>query len=899
MSQLASDGEDRLLAELRHATRQLIDCLAHQQTLATEEARQTNLAHQDRLREAQRERSKESVRSGDECGRRIRRAVESAVAAAAALEQPIGSAGATPLRLARIVRLGDLARPPGEGFNDRATVPLLLPMLNTGNVLIDTADTAAGYEVALTLLFEALASTSPGLLQLHVIDPTLSGSWAPFGRLGETGSDLAPRQGVEPADIAAMLTHLTGSVSEVSQLLQGRWSSLAEFLEASAGEDQRPFHVLLVLDYPRGFDERTHSMLVRLAERGPQHGVSLIVHHDPTQPAVRDVRPSDLHEHAERLVLGQIQRWERFSGLVPSLRPVPDVAAIHALCEGVALEARSAARPTVDLKAIVPSTEAMWGESSGPNLIATIGKRGSKPVAFTIGDSDDNWHNVLVGGSVGSGKSNLLLTLIYGLASRYSPDELEMYLLDFKEGVEFARFARDNDFLPHARVVGIEADPDLGKGVLQALVDEFERRSELFKAEGVPNLYAYRQRTAHTMARQLLVVDEFQVLLDDSHPAGRENVRLLEILARKGRAYGIHVVLSSQTLSGIESLATKRNSIFSQFPVRIALKTDPHESEIILGVGNTGAAQLRYRGEAILNTNYGTIDANRQVVVAHASDQALAFLDRQFADLRRQMLPPKVVRGGELASPHPHFAALLRRRTKPIVTAILGEPLRPGGRPCSFNLPPEAGRHLVIGGDGTTEAVGMLHAATISLALGLAAEATFVVVDAAVAGVSQVFAPQELCGALGRLGHHTRIVRSADELDTALDQRFLERTFLVGLGLDDLNVKRPGYGGDIVNALQHAVRNGHQDGTTLIGWWQRPKLVDEQLGSDWRSYILGRVLLKMDLRSSQVWTDDPMLVSWSVAPGRAAFTDFTTDGTPEPFIPFRPLSATRLAEIRR
>jgi hypothetical protein len=67
------------------------------------------------------------------------------------------------------------------------------------------------------------------------------------------------------------------------------------------------------------------------------------------------------------------------------------------------------------------------------------------------------------------------------------------------------------------------------------------------------------------------VIDEFQVLLAGNDPMATEAVALLESLARKGRSYGIHLILASQTVLGVEALYAKRDSIFGQFPVRIAL----------------------------------------------------------------------------------------------------------------------------------------------------------------------------------------------------------------------------------------------------------------------------------------------------------------------------------------
>src|SRR2546425_1221872 len=83
-------------------------------------------------------------------------------------------------------------------------------------------------------------------------------------------------------------------------------------------------------------------------------------------------------------------------------------------------------------------------------------------------------------GNSGSGKSTLLHALVTNLAMWYSPDEIEMYLVDFKKGVEFKTYA--THVLPHARAIAVESDREFGLSVLQRLDAELTRRGDLFRA---------------------------------------------------------------------------------------------------------------------------------------------------------------------------------------------------------------------------------------------------------------------------------------------------------------------------------------------------------------------------------------------------------------------------------
>ena len=102
--------------------------------------------------------------------------------------------------------------------------------------------------------------------------------------------------------------------------------------------------------------------------------------------------------------------------------------------------------------------------------------------------------HVLISGKTGSGKSTLLHVLITNLALRYSPDEIALYLVDFKKGVEFKAYARHA--LPHARVIAVESEREFGLSVLQHLDGELRRRGDLFRKLGVQDLKGYRTAPA-------------------------------------------------------------------------------------------------------------------------------------------------------------------------------------------------------------------------------------------------------------------------------------------------------------------------------------------------------------------------------------------------------------------
>lgn len=253
----------------------------------------------------------------------------------------------------------------------------------------------------------------------------------------------------------------------------------------------------------------------------------------------------------------------------------------------------------------------LYSENSTYGLSIPIGydaKTGGM-LELKIGDETPHY---LIGGTTGSGKSNLLHNVIMSAANKYSPNELQIYLLDFKEGVEFTIYA--NPLLPHAKLVAVEADTEYGITVLDHLVKEKERRYKLLKESNCKDLKTYRENNnGQIMPRIVVVIDEFQVLFSNENK--QNTTETLEMLAKQGRACGIHLILSTQSLKGIEF-----GSLASQFGGRIALKCSAEDSKQLLGgiTSNNEAASEIAIPYAILNTTQGNVSGNIKFSVPYA-----------------------------------------------------------------------------------------------------------------------------------------------------------------------------------------------------------------------------------------------------------------------------------------
>lgn len=172
-----------------------------------------------------------------------------------------------------------------------------------------------------------------------------------------------------------------------------------------------------------------------------------------------------------------------------------------------------------------------------------------------------------------------------------------------------------------------------GVGFLSWLCKEMQKRANLFKQFNVKDLSDYRKHGE--MPRLIVVVDEFQVLFSDSTTKGKESVdQSLNTLLKKGRSYGVHLILATQTMRNIGI----SDSIKAQIANRIALPMDAEDSNSILN--NDDAACELVRPEGIFNNNGGHQKSHTKMSIPKAPDDFKSFLTKIHAEFNQRNLAP-------------------------------------------------------------------------------------------------------------------------------------------------------------------------------------------------------------------------------------------------------------------
>ncbi|GAA8541547.1 FtsK/SpoIIIE domain-containing protein [Helicobacter pylori] len=267
-----------------------------------------------------------------------------------------------------------------------------------------------------------------------------------------------------------------------------------------------------------------------------------------------------------------------------------------------------------------------WTKSSQYEVSVPVGwDINHKEVCFEIGNEQNH---TLICGRSGSGKSNFLHVLIQNLAFYYAPNEVQLFLLDYKEGVEFNAYVAD-PALEHARLVSVASSISYGITFLKWLCDEMQKRADRFKRFNVKDLSDYRKHDE--MPRLIVVIDEFQVLFSDNSTKAVEGH--LNTLLKKGRSYGVYLVLATQTMRGTDI----NPSFKAQIANRIALPMDAEDSSSVLG--DDAACEL-VRPEGIFNNNGGNRKYHTKMSIPKAPDDFKPFIKKIHEEFNQRNLVP-------------------------------------------------------------------------------------------------------------------------------------------------------------------------------------------------------------------------------------------------------------------
>lgn len=244
--------------------------------------------------------------------------------------------------------------------------------------------------------------------------------------------------------------------------------------------------------------------------------------------------------------------------------------------------------------------EKWWTYNTDSGIDLHLGlENGDPSKGFPITLCDAPVH-CLCAGATGAGKSAFINQCLATLTTKYPPSALELILIDFKV-VEFAALrdpVTELSRIPHARILAGTTDGEYVVSVFEYLMEDMLERNRKFNSVNTKKLEDYNkyQRAAGhpelCLPRTLLLIDEFQVMFTQVEPKVVEKIQgLIQSLAKLARNAGVHMLFTSQSMTG-----TMSKDVKNQFAMRIALRCAPEVSDELIGskVASTITAKFGY-----------------------------------------------------------------------------------------------------------------------------------------------------------------------------------------------------------------------------------------------------------------------------------------------------------------
>ena len=761
------------------------------------------------------------------------------------------------------------------------TFDVAVPLLDESHLAITSAPKTrpAIDAIVQNLLMRVLSTFEPGAVRVHLWD---------IGQLTAILPDLYPLSRTsalslyDPGRLEDLLDELAGHIRRIhANGMASGYTSLREIRRAT-GQRAEPFRIVVLYGNGEKLEPERARDLKRVASGALAAGICLIMIDVPTAVSA-PVETLSLVD--DRNAISSMTGTDLLVDLDPPLPSAQVIRAAQAISEAL-IAKQGGPRAFGDL---LPAE--LGQENSARELRAPVGFFEGEPVEVIIGDHSPH---ALIGGPSGSGKTNFLYALMGSLAARYTPDELALYLLDFKEGVSFAGLApgrKDSSWLPHARLIGVNVNTDreFGLALLRFLAGELRRRSAAAKEHEVTNLGDLREADpGGHWPRIVAVIDEFQYLF-----AGRDQVtatatQLLEDIARRGRSQGIHLVLASQDVAGIEAFWGKP-AVFEQCTLRIAM---PKARRVLAEPNNAAVSAPKWH--AVVNHDSGVAHGNQLAHIPDASskDVFVKLQQRLWDAYQARFARPRLFDGAHtpVLEQFPAYVTLKPGQTP---RALLGQSIDVTEAACGVELTSAPGRNVAVLGSATAEALSIMDSAARSLAKQFQPGSVEFVLNCPIEACAP--AVLELTERLRAEGHRALLTDDLPAHLTTMVETMSPAVLLlygVDAALPALEAKAIGQAKSGLDHLRTILKTGPGHGVHTVGWWRSIARLKDTLGFQGTDDIGAWAAL--DVQGNELTQFAAgQVVHWSPRPGRALFFDRTTHSSPEVIIPFqRPEAAS-------
>lgn len=486
--------------------------------------------------------------------------------------------------------------------NAELVAPVILDLKKCGNILIEL-DTTEEYGDTVKKFIEQviikfLLAFPANKIKFRLIDTASKVDFGPFNQLTKINPDILFDGVVHDS------RKLETAVKDMKELMHSiidkklslnNVSNVFEYNKAFEANQQN-FHLLVITDFPNGIREELAQDILEIVKNGNKAGIfTVLVHNESAEPGSYQAKYAieRVIENIKKNALCATYSWGDLT-LDIKMENAFDVdsdisvSLLPQIVEVMQNNAEQTKQKNVLLETMFGETDRAAQSTKGIPIAAEvmdipIGVRGGEIQTLKLETNGGvSPHAVVIGGT-GSGKSNLLHTIILNTCYRYSPEDVNLYLIDFKGGNEF-KFYEANKVaekqIPHIKLTGLTSDVEDGIAILNNLQNVLAERQELFRKANVSDIVQYCQ-AGYKMPRLFVIVDEIQELFEQDDKLGEKAISILRELFKLGRAYGITVLWASQNIPNAHGL---RDKVLSQIGNRISLKLNEPDDAMAIQI---------------------------------------------------------------------------------------------------------------------------------------------------------------------------------------------------------------------------------------------------------------------------------------------------------------------------
>lgn len=533
------------------------------------------------------------------------------------------------------------------------------------------------YKVLDNLLFNMLMAFPPGRVNLHFVDFNLSGRGNFFLQNFDnsvTGSSAIS----DEASFRDLLTKLQAKVTAVGTLTNR-------------------YDVVVILDAPKHFSGQHAHALQPLCENGYKGGVSFVVV-DTGNRTQGDGSALFAHKSFHHVQLSEEPM------MYDTIFNTHDV---RKMCLEQFGEGMEEAKRTPELKFDIEASAKKEFKESSRGIRVPVGSTGDQSFEFRL-DQESHPHAFVLGQS-GSGKSVFLRDVILGAALQYAPEDLQLYLLDLKAGgIEFNGY----EILPHTKAVLLDdSDRQIILEILRDVSRELDSRGERIRnaSRGLVSLEDYnRAFPSERLSQILIIVDECQRLFSDRPDSIQKEISsIMDKIAEMGRAFGIHLVLATQTLHGSVISAKVRKNISDFYLLKGGMADGLERLMEESSALTTGQVIYTNRGEKSLFQAFYLDGESKDKAIETACKKAFGHSSNgQF-----------VFTGDMTFNLRPEDADMLRNSARRGLACIAGREITVGLEPLVIKLRADMSENILVIGSKASSAVSLALQSYIGMML--------------------------------------------------------------------------------------------------------------------------------------------------------------------------------------